>query len=182
MLTVDLFLSLQLGFGLNLLTVGAAGRPVSPSFRRVEGSQPRQKTSYSAGCLQNRSHVTLPQGTQSSDVAHCAAQRIMHDGSTHIMHSYLPVNDNKQTSNLPGILQGSLSHIHTRDFFSNRPLAPGWLRGMWGLAGLATSLATSHCPRPSFGYGGRLADPWYRASTGAKNTHRFSLNLAICLL
>jgi hypothetical protein len=44
-------------------------------------------------------------------------------------------------------------------FFSNGPLAPGWLRGMWGLAGLATSLATSHCPRPSFGYGGRLANP-----------------------
>jgi hypothetical protein len=47
----------------------------------------------------------------------------------------------------------------TRVFFSNGPLAPGWLRGMWGLAGLATSLATSHCPRPSFGYGGRLANP-----------------------
>jgi hypothetical protein len=70
----------------------------------------------------------------------------------------------------------------TRNFSSNGPLAPGWLRdcGAW-LVWLRVWLPAT-APGLRLATVGGLPTPWYRGSTGAKNTHRFSLNLAICLL
>jgi hypothetical protein len=45
------------------------------------------------------------------------------------------------------------AHLYIRDFFSQRPLALGWPRGMGSWLDLATSLATRHCPCDSVGHG-----------------------------